>query len=62
MYQALLALGDYKSAANILSNIPRDDIHVRSVVQACQAAYGMSASAKGKKKKRKTGKDVRYKM
>ncbi|KAJ8532600.1 hypothetical protein K7X08_012523 [Anisodus acutangulus] len=40
MYQALLALGDYKSAANILNKIPRDDIHVCSVVQACQAAYG----------------------
>ncbi|MCD7463903.1 hypothetical protein HAX54_051680 [Datura stramonium] len=59
MYRALLALGDYKSAANILNKIPRDDIHVCSVVQACQAAYGMSASTKGKKKKKKTGKDVR---
>ncbi|KAK4355281.1 hypothetical protein RND71_024252 [Anisodus tanguticus] len=59
MYQVLLALGDYKSAANILNKIPRDDVHVCSVVQACQAAYGTSASAKGKKKKKKIGKDVR---
>ncbi|KAJ8542936.1 hypothetical protein K7X08_005459 [Anisodus acutangulus] len=53
MYQVLLSLRDYKSAANILNKIPRDDIHVCSVVQACQAAYGTSASAKGKKKKKK---------
>lgn len=59
MYRALLALGDYKSAANILKNIPRDDIHVCSVVKACQTAHGMSAPAKGKKKKRK---NVSYKM
>lgn len=52
MYRALLALGDYKSAANILNKIPRDDIHVCSVVQACQAAYGMSNSAKGKGKRK----------
>ncbi|XP_015170188.1 pentatricopeptide repeat-containing protein At4g04790, mitochondrial-like isoform X2 [Solanum tuberosum] len=62
MYRALLALGDYKSAENILKNIPRDDIHVCSVVKACQTAHGMSAPAKGKKKKRKTGKNVSYKM
>ncbi|XP_059284447.1 pentatricopeptide repeat-containing protein At4g04790, mitochondrial-like [Lycium ferocissimum] len=59
MYRALLALGDYKSAANILNKIPRDDIHVCSVVQACQEAYGMSASTKGKQKKKKIRKDVR---
>ncbi|CAN4104074.1 unnamed protein product [Withania somnifera] len=65
MYRALLALGDYKSAANVLNKIPRDDVHVCSVVQACQAAYGVSESAKGKgigigkKKIKKIGKDVR---
>lgn len=62
MYRALLALGDYKSAANILNNIPRDDFHVCNVVKACQTAYGTSASAKGKKKENKTGKIVTYKM
>ncbi|KAK4714848.1 hypothetical protein R3W88_020755 [Solanum pinnatisectum] len=62
MYRALLALGDYESAAIILKNIPRDDIHVCSVVEACQTAHGMSAPAKGKKEKRKTRKNVSYKM
>lgn len=59
MYQALLALGDYKSAANIFNKIPKDDIHVCSVLQACQETYGKSVSAKGKKKKNKIGKSVR---
>ncbi|PHT43898.1 hypothetical protein CQW23_17923 [Capsicum baccatum] len=57
MYRAMLALGDYEYAADILDKIPRDDIHVCSVVQACQAAYG-TGKGKGKKKKKKTGKDV----
>ncbi|KAM3302517.1 hypothetical protein P3S67_017019 [Capsicum chacoense] len=59
MYRAMLALGDYEYAADILDKIPRDDIHVFSVVQACQAAYGTGkGKGKGKKKKKKTGKDV----
>lgn len=53
----MLALEDYEYAADILDKIQRDDIHVCSVVQACQAAYG-TGKGKGKKKKKKTGKDV----
>lgn len=39
MYQALLASGDHKSAKILLSKIPRDDPHVRSIVGACKATY-----------------------
>lgn len=50
MYQVLLASGDHKSAKNLLNKIPKDDIHVRCVIKACQTSYMTSKSAKGKKK------------
>ncbi|CBI20513.3 unnamed protein product, partial [Vitis vinifera] len=50
MYQACLACGDHKSAANILHKIPKDDPHVCCVIKACQTTYAKS-SVKGKKKK-----------
>lgn len=51
MYQALLASGDKKSAANMLSKIPRDDPHVCCVIKACQQTY-KSAFVKAKEKKK----------
>lgn len=51
MYQALLASGDQKSAANILSKIPRDDPHVCCVIKACQQTY-KSAFVKSERKKK----------
>ncbi|KAL2476241.1 Pentatricopeptide repeat-containing protein [Abeliophyllum distichum] len=50
MYQALLASGDRKSAANILSKIPRDDPHVCCVIKACQQTY-KSACVRVEKKR-----------
>lgn len=60
MYQALLASGDHKAANVILDQIPNDDPHVSSVVEACQKRYPESTS-KGskKKKKKKAGKNSR---
>ncbi|XP_022877504.1 pentatricopeptide repeat-containing protein At4g04790, mitochondrial-like isoform X1 [Olea europaea var. sylvestris] len=51
MYQALLASGDQKSAANMLSKIPRDDPHVCCVIKACQQTY-KSAFIKSERKKK----------
>lgn len=51
MYQALLASGNKKSAAKILSKIPRDDEHVCCVIKACQQKYGKADAVKTKKKK-----------
>ncbi|KAK4420731.1 Pentatricopeptide repeat-containing protein, mitochondrial [Sesamum alatum] len=53
MYQALLASGDTKSAAKILSKMPKDDPHVRCVVKACEATYIKSPAVEKKKKKKK---------
>ncbi|KAA8526940.1 hypothetical protein F0562_008831 [Nyssa sinensis] len=53
MYQALLASGDHKSAANMQNKIPKDDPHVRSVMKACRATYSKYTPEKGKKKKKK---------
>lgn len=50
MYQVLLASGDHKSAKILLNKIPKDDIHVRCVIKACQTSYITSKSTKGKKK------------
>lgn len=44
MYQAVLALGDRKSAKKMLRQIPRDDPHVCCVIDASQTAYGRRAS------------------
>ena len=43
MYQALLALGDCKSARKMLRQIPTDDPHVCCVIDASQTAYGRRA-------------------
>uniref|UniRef100_A0A2C9W6R3 PROP1-like PPR domain-containing protein n=1 Tax=Manihot esculenta TaxID=3983 RepID=A0A2C9W6R3_MANES len=56
MYQALLASGDCKSAKLMLANIPKDDLHVYVIIEACQKAYNRSKSAKGKNKKNKSKK------
>lgn len=51
MYQSLLASGDKKSAAKILTRIPKDDAHVCCVIKACQRKYGKADTVKTKKKK-----------
>nr|XP_023876966.1 pentatricopeptide repeat-containing protein At4g04790, mitochondrial-like [Quercus suber] len=50
MYQVLLASGEHKAAKILLNKIPKDDIHVRCVIKACQTSYISSKSTKGKKK------------
>ncbi|KAL9255261.1 hypothetical protein AKJ16_DCAP07811 [Drosera capensis] len=40
MYQALMASSDFGSAAEVLTRIPKDDFHVRSILVACKAMYG----------------------
>ncbi|GAB2215848.1 hypothetical protein Droror1_Dr00020253, partial [Drosera rotundifolia] len=40
MYQALMASSDFGSAAKVLTRIPKDDSHVRSILLACEAMYG----------------------
>lgn len=50
MYQVLLASGEHKAAKILLNKIPKDDIHVRCVIKACQTSYIKSKSTKGKKK------------
>ncbi|KAL9251066.1 hypothetical protein AKJ16_DCAP07146, partial [Drosera capensis] len=40
MYQALMASSDFRSAAKVLTRIPKDDSHVRSILLACKAMYG----------------------
>ncbi|XP_021636732.2 pentatricopeptide repeat-containing protein At4g04790, mitochondrial [Hevea brasiliensis] len=52
MYQALLASGDQKSAKLMLAKIPKYDLHVCLIIQACQKTYIGSNSTKGKKKKK----------
>lgn len=51
MYQSLLASGDKKSAAKLLTRIPKDDAHVCCVIKACQRKYGKADTVKTKKKK-----------
>ncbi|KAK4386993.1 Pentatricopeptide repeat-containing protein, mitochondrial [Sesamum angolense] len=53
MYQALLASGDKKSAAKILSKMPKDDPHVRCVAKACENTYIKSPAVEMKKKRKK---------
>ncbi|KAL8146938.1 pentatricopeptide repeat-containing protein At4g04790, mitochondrial-like [Apium graveolens] len=58
MYQALLALGDGKTAKKILNQIPRDDPHVCCVIDASQTAYGTGTKkTRRKSKKLKNKKD-----
>ncbi|GFP89983.1 pentatricopeptide repeat-containing protein at4g21880 mitochondrial [Phtheirospermum japonicum] len=53
MYQALLASGDNKSAAKILTKIRKDDPHVCCVVKACDKTYIKSPPVGKKQKKKK---------
>ncbi|CAA2980971.1 chloride channel CLC-f-like [Olea europaea subsp. europaea] len=46
-----ISSGDQKSAANMLSKIPRDDPHVCCVIKACQQTY-KSAFIKSERKKK----------
>lgn len=39
MYKAFLASGNRKSASKLLSKMPKDDPHVRFVIQACKQTY-----------------------
>ncbi|KAH9803364.1 pentatricopeptide repeat-containing protein [Citrus sinensis] len=39
MYKAFLASGNHKSASKLLSKMPKDDPHVRFVIQACKQTY-----------------------
>ncbi|KAJ6423265.1 hypothetical protein OIU84_024246 [Salix udensis] len=61
MYQALLASGGHVSAKVMLNKIPKDDPHVRIVIQECQRTYIGHTSLKGEKK-RKKGKGVSGKI
>ncbi|XP_011048290.1 PREDICTED: pentatricopeptide repeat-containing protein At4g04790, mitochondrial-like [Populus euphratica] len=51
MYQALLASGGHVSAKVLLNKIPKDDPHVRIVIQECQRTYIGHTSLKGEKKR-----------
>lgn len=61
MYQALLASGGHVSAKVMLNKIPKDDPHVRIVIQECQRTYIGHTSLK-REKKRKKGKGVSGKI
>lgn len=50
MYQALLAGGDRKAARTLRGKMPKDDPHVRYIIQACKTAYSEPKSRKKKKK------------
>ncbi|KAL3736772.1 hypothetical protein ACJRO7_025671 [Eucalyptus globulus] len=60
MYQALLASGDLKSARIVLSKMPKDDPHVRLIIQESQTVYAKMASEKKTEKNRKT-KGIKHK-
>ncbi|KAK3419765.1 hypothetical protein EUGRSUZ_G00523 [Eucalyptus grandis] len=60
MYQALLASGDLKSARIVLSKMPKDDPHVRLIIQESQTVYAKMASEKKTVKNRKT-KGIKHK-
>lgn len=52
MYKAFLASGNCKSANKLLSKMPKDDPHVRFVIQACKQTYTIpSCKRKGGLKK-----------
>ncbi|XP_057473800.1 pentatricopeptide repeat-containing protein At4g04790, mitochondrial-like [Actinidia eriantha] len=61
MYQALLASGDLKAATKMLNKIPKDDPHIRCVINACKTTYVQPASLKGKntKKRIEKGEEMR---
>ncbi|GAB2284649.1 hypothetical protein Dimus_019101 [Dionaea muscipula] len=44
MYQALLASGDFKSAAKVRTIIPNDDPHVHSLLLACESTFDRSST------------------
>lgn len=51
MYQALLAAGDRKAAKVLGRKIPKDDPHVRSIIESCTLTYLEKKEEKKKKKK-----------
>ncbi|XP_024200345.1 pentatricopeptide repeat-containing protein At4g21880, mitochondrial [Rosa chinensis] len=53
MYQALLAAGDRKAAKVLGRKIPKDDPHVRSIIESCTLTYLEKKEEKKKKKKKK---------
>ncbi|KAK1581507.1 hypothetical protein Q3G72_006621 [Acer saccharum] len=53
MYQAFLASGDRQSARRLLSTIPKDDPHVRYIIQACKETYKSTPRKKKQEKKQK---------
>jgi hypothetical protein len=59
MYQALLASGGHVSAKVMLNKIPKDDPHVRIVIQECQRTYIGHTYIKGEKKRIKEGRRKR---
>ncbi|KAI3983157.1 hypothetical protein MKX01_030879 [Papaver californicum] len=57
MYQVLLICGEFEAANVMLKNIPKDDPHVRCIIQRSAAIFGPSkckSSKKNKKKKKKS--------
>nr|XP_011460991.1 PREDICTED: pentatricopeptide repeat-containing protein At4g21880, mitochondrial-like isoform X2 [Fragaria vesca subsp. vesca] len=54
MYQALLASGDRKAAKVLEHKIPKDDPHVRSIIEACKLTYLKKKEKNKTKKKKKT--------
>ncbi|KAF8016362.1 hypothetical protein BT93_H1769 [Corymbia citriodora subsp. variegata] len=54
MYQALLASGDIESARIVLSKMPKNDPHVRLIIQESQKVYAEMASEKKMEKDPKT--------
>ncbi|KAL2943866.1 hypothetical protein RDABS01_032213 [Bienertia sinuspersici] len=61
MYQAYLASGDREAASSFLNKIPKDDIHVRSVLHACRVTYANSKQEKSEPKKKKNKKKKKKK-
>ncbi|GFZ12468.1 transducin/WD40 repeat-like superfamily protein [Actinidia rufa] len=47
MYQALLASGDLKAATKMLNKIPKDDPHVRCVINACSTGVRAGGGVSG---------------
>ncbi|XP_074301784.1 pentatricopeptide repeat-containing protein At4g04790, mitochondrial-like isoform X2 [Silene latifolia] len=65
MYQAYLASGHFEEATDFLSSIPRDDIHVQSIIHVCRVSYGKQQETEkknyGKQKNTKTKKKKKSK-
>lgn len=53
MYQALLAAGERQAAKVLQSKIPKDDPHVRCIIESCKTTYYLENEKEKKKKKKK---------